>query len=607
MADNAIGPLSVKAVVNPEGVTKGIDDVKRTLEAAAPAVAKSAEKAGDAWARSFRDRLTGGLGSLRDWASSGAGLFERALGNPARFAAESVGFLGQKLEALPAIGPILALPFEGLSAGLTAALDTYDKGATTIMEFGKAAQRANMDLGEFRVMAMAMGGDFDMTARAAFKFRHALTEAALAGPGANNPFTRLGLDPAALIQDERAFDKFARAVRGTGNEFIQSGYAADVFGARAAQAVMPLLNSGKLDKFRGLMEGFGAGFGARDFAMIREVKEAALQFTVMKEGFQNQITLAVAPILAELASRIPKLTDLGVTFKGLAASLLAFAEGATKLGVGLFEAFRDPGVRAELFGTFDRLMKYAGEKFSEYLLWGVGNLFRAIGKVDLGRFLGSIDLGATGQRLLRQSDTAGLAAGFNLSMAGVRWSQLMDAVGATPGGAALTSFFGGARGRAAGGPAAAIDPFAFWKAQAQEMFGGAEGVLGKGATPLDQFRQQMLRINTMAQTAPLAGPFTQLANLSALTRGASDQAVLAAYEGLRKAYSSGSGSMLSAALLQGSAAAASAVNNTRFSARDTLADLLKEGNRQAEERKKLLEQIKDELADPGVQLFLRGS
>lgn len=382
----AIGPLTAKIVANSEGLDPGLkvaeDKVKASADKIAEETGKSGKDAGKRWAESWADGVRGlakgALGLGKDLAS----FAERAMTNPGRVFADAVGALGNVAGRMPVLGPLLALPFEGAGAAATMALDAYDKGAERLKLLGQEAMRANMPLGDFQVLAESMGGDLSASAAQIFKFQAALEAAANAGLGAKNVFTELGLDALELQTrgTKAAFGEFADKVRGLGTSFAQAAAAKEIWGRGAADLMPTLLRGSEfMDKRQKLLGGFGAGFSDADFENLKKAQAAKKEWSLLWQGLETQVTIGLAPVFRAFSELMPKLSEMGVTAKGLAPVITEIGFGILTAGAAAVEfvidALKDP------WGTITK-----GWELAKGMLIGIATeMGVAIGKgIDAG-------------------------------------------------------------------------------------------------------------------------------------------------------------------------------------------------------------------------------
>jgi hypothetical protein len=544
---NQIGPLTVKLTANAEGVKTGMDEATKQVDAGGDKMAKAAEKASKGMAARMIEGMKGVFSGAMDWGSTIGGLFEKMLGNPGRFIADNIlGSLSNLANRIPVLGPLLAAPFDLAASAISAALDTFDTGKVRIMEMGKAAAAANVDLSQFQVIQNALGTDANTTSLMLTKMQKSLTEMALAGPDANNAVTRLGLSAEKLLQMpvEKMMGTFGDGLGTLGSRFLQTSYASEVFG-RGSNTIMAGLMRGtkEIEKYRKLIDGFGAGVGASDFENVRAVEKASKEFKFFKEGFANQVTVGMAAVLAEVADRIPKLSELGITFKGLAGYVVDYFEAGARAWGVVIEAFSNTEVIVKAWGVIE-----AGFKSM------LANMLADAKDAFLSLHTLPVTMGMDAAAGMT-STGAGIVASLTAKLSGVKAALLLGAQGAAgvdvPGLAApgllenakmladakkapfdgfgeraenaqsrfakamedmkdaykrsgttkwLDDVFSGIRGRLAdtGQAGKDNDPFAFWYESAGRLQERLEG-----ASPFSKIKQGMAEIKALTQGGPV--------------------------------------------------------------------------------------------------------
>lgn len=305
----SLGKLNVQVGADPSGLTAGFDMAKKAVQgfgSTLPAMLKS------------------GLGALAGMGASIADSLGKAFTDPVGFVADAIGGIGNLFKGIPLLGPLLALPFEGLAGGIGFLLGTYQDGKDAIKEMGAQAMKTGIELSQFQLLSQVIGGG-ELAEKAIFKFQQKLAEAQLGAVGAKTAFDALGMDGKALADIAStdmvaAFSMVADKIKGMGNANLQAHAAFQLFGKSGFQMMPALLKGSEwIEKNRGWMDQFGMGFSSADFASIKAADLASKQLGMMKQGFTNQITIAVAPVLAEFAGMLPKLT-FGA--KGLADTLV---------------------------------------------------------------------------------------------------------------------------------------------------------------------------------------------------------------------------------------------------------------------------------------------
>lgn len=499
---NQIGPLTVKLTANAEGVKAGTDQAVKEIDAGASKMEKAAEKASRGFAVKMIEGMKGVFSGAMDWGSTIGGLFEKLLGNPGRFLADNIlGGLSNLANRIPVVGTLLAAPFDLASTAIGSALDTFDAGKARIMELGKAAAGANVDLHQFQVVQAAMGTDAQVTAVLLTKMQKALSEMALAGPGANNAITRLGLnaDQLSRMGVDKAMGVIGDRLNTLGSRYLQTAYASEIFGRGVAAAMGPLMRGSEgFNKIRNLIEGFGTGIGASDFANVRAVDMAGKQLKMFKEGFGNQVTVGVAAILAELADAVPKLSDLGVTFKGLATTVVDAAEIMAKAGGLVIEAWSKPELVLRVWEAAAAGFEAIMMKMVSVANRAIGEMLERSGKL-ISLFSPGFGGGAEALGAMAKQDASGLTAESSRAFSRAM-QNLRDSFAETKSGAALNDFFARVRERLAqtGQEGKENDPFAFWLESAGRLQERLEN-----ASPISKVKQGLAEIKALTQGGPV--------------------------------------------------------------------------------------------------------
>ncbi len=529
MADQ-LGPLSLKITASPQGLEQGLAQSEQMVQASAArmddATAKTGADAGKGWALSLAEKIKGGLGDAGE-ALQGAGqLVEKALGNPARFLTDNVfGALGNVAGRIPGLGPLLALPFEGLQTVGNAALDLYDQGSQKMLEVGKAARAAGLEIGEFQAFA-SLVGDTDQAAAAMFRFQTSLQTAAQEGVGADNAFTRLGIDAAKLLTEGSALNAwgvFADRLKEAGGSAAKLDLAGDVFGRRQAGALMDALGKGSagVERRSDLIDLFGGRFDEGTLTLIKQAKEAQREIALFKQGFETQVTVGLAPVITALAEMLPKLSEMGISAKGLSGVVTDIGFGILDVGAFLVDVFTHPtesledfkttwlGVEATMLEGIARL----GSSISSALL---GPLGKAGIVLDVGLRGASMQLGGSGSvanDLRQQADE------LRKQQASREWSRALDLAEAEFEGRgtrtardALAELKAEILGRRdeVNQAVGQFDPFAAWKAS-------ADAFNAKLDTPFDKLRKEAAALKGQLDGMPNAmNPFDPEAGLKGL-------------------------------------------------------------------------------------------
>lgn len=460
MAD--IMPMAVKMIASAEGLQQGVEKTKAIIGKGAADLSKQAENLG----RTMGTKLTGA--------------FKLAMGAGA--AAAGGGAL--------------------VAGGMAYA---YYEGANMIREMGNAAAQASAPVEEFQALVAAFGKSEDAI-DAATKLANLVGKAAVLGEGAD-ALNAIGLDATQLANSTNAFEQVADKIGAMGQGFRQSWAAMSLFG-EDYKKFMPVLSRGGefIREQKALLDSFGATIGGSAVANVRDADRFFAQFDALKQGFFVQIASGVAPMIAELSALIPKLSEMGITFKGMAGFIVDSAEAVSKLGYATMEAFSSPQVRSAMFEIVGDVMVYAANKFTQALTAGLAAMMQTIGNRSLGKLwipgmgempLGRLPFGDIGDDLARKSQNQGIVAATRIQAAAIEWKQLQESLRDLPGFAALEGFFGRVRNRMAdvGNAAMRNNPFEVWKVSVDAL---EQSV----ATSTDQMVKEFNRLESLVRNAP---------------------------------------------------------------------------------------------------------
>lgn len=471
-----VGPVSVRMSASPEGLAAGLATAENMVAASGQKMAAESDKAGSKLAASLTNKLSasgnflnktlpekvrGGVQASYGAIMSLEGSLEKALKDPGKAAVGLVGGIGEQLARIPALGGVLALPFEGVAAAGALALAAYAKGSDSIRELGKAAAKTGVEVSDFQVFAL-VAGDMSLAEKAIFKFQQKLADAQLAAVGTSDAFTRLGLDGRAIAELAQgsfssAYGKVADRIRELPGAMLQAKAAFDLFGKSGFQMLPSLLKgSDEIEKMRKNLAKFGGGVNAADVANVKQADLSKKLVGAFVGGFSVEVAKAVAPGLAALSQMIAEnMTGFGglsekiVDWVGSAGSAVAMLADAFQSGQ-LWETLsanaqmffgkvmgwlgllldRIPDLEAKLKNAFDPLAAFApggaggaGAKVRELL--GTGGPSDGLGG----------DLAAQAARM--QKEAAGRLEDVNRQIAegarrggrtwGQTWAQAMDA------------------------------------------------------------------------------------------------------------------------------------------------------------------------------------
>jgi hypothetical protein len=278
---NQIGPLTARIIANSEGMDPGLKAGVQKVEAAGKQIAEAGERAGLGFAKSFAQGVAG---------------FSAA----------------------------------GLAATTAAVVALYKEGASNVKELAAGAKEANVGLADFQAVATAIG-DINVASNALGEMREKLFEVQTAGGAASGVLASVIPDAFAIeaMGTAKAFGFISDRIRELGSRSAQLTAAKGVFKKAGEPALEAILRgSGYVDMIRGRLADYGADVTDSTYQSIKAAERATRDLGMMRKGFSNQVTVALAPGLAELASRLPTLASIGVTAKGLAGLIV---DGADKL------------------------------------------------------------------------------------------------------------------------------------------------------------------------------------------------------------------------------------------------------------------------------------
>lgn len=370
-----IGPLTAKIVANSEGMDPGLKQAEDKVKVGSKRMADTAAKEGAEAGKGF---VTGFANSLRGLGAGGLGLAsglgqwaQQALTAPIAALSGGLSSLGDLATRAPILGPLLGLPFAGAAVGTGALAAFYLEGSNAIKEFAAEARQANVDLREFQVIATAIG-DPGKASNALGNLQEKLHELAQAGGVAQGVLARVIPDAMdlQLMGVDRAFGIVSDRIVALGSRASQVTAIKAIFGKAGEPATEAILRgSAGLEWTRSLLTGFGADFGEGDLRNVKAAERAMKELGFLQRGIANQVTIALAPGVAELASRLPTLLDLGISGRGLADALVDGAERIMKAGAFVADTFdhlfTDPwGFLEE---TWDSVWDWAVSTWNEML------------------------------------------------------------------------------------------------------------------------------------------------------------------------------------------------------------------------------------------------
>ena len=564
----------------------------------------SAEKS----VRGFSDRTAGiirkGSSSLVGAAGRLTSFAAEAFTNPVKALGDTaLSGLSNLANRIPVVGGLLALPFEGAKAGLDALFSTYAVGADRIKELGEAAMKTGTDVSDFQVFSAVVGGG-ELAERATFKFQQKLGDLRLAAFGTKNEFTRLGLSWGDFEGKELSdqFGVVATALNRLTDTNLRAKAAFDIFGKQGF-ALMPAITKGAgfIEQTRQRIDRFGAAVTAADVANVRRAGLAKKQIQLLFAGFTNQITIGIAPILAEVAELVGNIPG---GFKGLGKGIME----------GVLEAGEVVATFIDSWGDLGKMWKTLESGFNVLvgaMVEGIGRVVKELPSIPqaiaasfgpkwaarLGILTGAIaaplglDTASPGDQLIKRGQSmreearAALKgvqaelAGAGLTAAQDKWAGIADRIRAR--------FKGAAK-------AMGDDLF-------QAMAPRIEALTEKLKDPLDAFTK------SSGEAIALQGMFEKRGlDLNAITGGMIDRSLGQAFMALRQAYQPPQ-QQFTAAMEEGSKEAFSVITANKFgqareSVQQQMKILLEEANRQREEQVRQGRELRDAFKSQAVKV-----
>jgi hypothetical protein len=212
----------------------------------------------------------------------------------------------------------------------------------------KAAKRLGMDVGSMQVILLAAGpGERKSAEKGLYKLGEAMGDVARGSKVAEKPFKALNINIESLAKAPvgDAFATIADQIAAIPSPALRAKAALDIFG-KSSRELMPMLMRGSqgLRDAQKRIDDFGLGFNGADAANIKAAAEASRNIGFFKQGLMNQITIGLAPVLAEVAARMG---GIKLSAAGLGQWMLdAFDVGIRGAGT-LVDWFMDLGMNWE--------------------------------------------------------------------------------------------------------------------------------------------------------------------------------------------------------------------------------------------------------------------
>lgn len=392
----SIGNLNVKLGLDMTGMSAGIAKATTALSKLGGAV--------NGIAPAIRAGFSG--------AASAAKYLEDAVSKP-------FTFIGDLVKQIPYVGGLLALPFEAA----TSLMGTYAEGSKVITEVGMAAAKAGASVAGFQTAMYGTKLPADELTTMLFKLNSKVAEAAMGSEEGKRLFDKYGLSANALakLDVDKRLEVIAEKFKALKDPTLEARMALDLFG-RGGNAILPFLNKGPaaMAKARSMLEQTGLRFTDQDFANVKAAGEFSRQLKNLKDSITNQVTIGIAPFLAELNQLFD---GLNIGAKGLSGYVQLFAKGfvgAGSLGVNLFKNLMtmlpDAGV---LFGA----LSTSAMNFASTLMEGITGIMGFLGPLvdqlaDVNKELTAISDSSFWREQLNPSNWFALTSGTTFNNTG---------------------------------------------------------------------------------------------------------------------------------------------------------------------------------------------
>jgi len=314
------------------------------------------------------------------------------------------------------VGKAVATAFVAAGAAVVATFTAMiQQGREVIDSQAKIARQLNTTVRSVQVLTKAgtlAGVSFEKISTAARQLDVNLGRAAQGASAQADALEQLNLqavDLAGLPLDER-ISAINRALRDNVSTTERAAVAAELFGARNAQAIQQLDNATIAEGAR-LVELFGVALDDVSAAKVELANDALGNLSLAAAGARNQLTVLAAPVL-----------------RGLGLELERAAEEAGGLGNVITETFDDILIRgAKVADTFvlitRRLMAIAAAE--QLASSAVEQTFSRIGR--LGADLASLIPGIDASELREEFEANAIAAEASVAEAMRRIEELLTA------------------------------------------------------------------------------------------------------------------------------------------------------------------------------------
>lgn len=177
--------------------------------------------------------------------------------------------------------------------------------ADEIDTLAKASDRLNLSTQNL----IGLGHAADLSGVSLESFTKAMTHLHknIGGKESSTALARLGLDPRELakMQADQMFLKVADAISKMGDASSQTAVSMELFG-RAGADLLPLIEEGpaKLASMTKEAAALGMTFSRFDASKVEEMNDAVTRLTGAWKGLVQELTINVAPALADIADRV---------------------------------------------------------------------------------------------------------------------------------------------------------------------------------------------------------------------------------------------------------------------------------------------------------------
>lgn len=418
------------------------------------------------------------------------------------------GFASTTASALAQVSKVSGLLAGGLGlAGGVLGGFGLKKGIDEILELDMKSRRLGLTAGELRTALVAAGPAAASLGSALTTLNSKIAASSMGDLSATTSLKGLAaLSGSPLkLAGKSAFETWGTVLErlhAIPNAAHRAVAAFDLLGDSAADLLPELARGGGLADAKSLARRMGLAIDDKDLANVRETGRIFRELDHLKTGFVSQFAQGMSPIIIELNKALGLMKSIDLS--GFKSGLVNVVETTSKLGAGLFEAFRDPQVSGPLLSMFEGAAKFLGQSVRENLLWAFGELLKSIGTIDMG-WLGKIDLGGAGDRLLQLSQKANVDAWRGRSQAWFGWQGLMHNIGQTSSGKWLANFFGNVRAGAPVGASGPLNAGGVTPQMAAALNSSFASALGGTRSPLDAFREALTQIKQFGEFGKFAG------------------------------------------------------------------------------------------------------